>query len=236
MTRSRSLQHVRREEFVRHVPLFAGLSDAAYAQLAAGLREQRYRKNEVVFHAEDPGDAMYLLRRGMVKVTLVTSDRRDVVVALLHPPDFFGEMALLDGLPRSATVTTLEASEMFLLLRPTFVDLLMRTPSLARKIAEGLSWRMRRTLDLVHRLAFLDTHGKVARVLFRLALEKGQATEHGTTLDIRLTQRTLAELAGTTRETTAVVLRDFQQAGFLRMTGGTIILLEPAILERLAQT
>jgi CRP/FNR family transcriptional regulator len=139
-------------------------------------------------------------------------------------------MVLLDDMARSATVTALEACEAFPLERDTFVELLQRRPSIVLKMATTLSLRLRKAIELVDSLAFQDAYARVARVVFNLTQEAGQETVEGTSLGMRLTQRQLANLTGTTRETTARVLKDFQQAGYLRVTGGYITVLEPMIL------
>lgn len=229
-----SLHTVRRSMLLQRVPLFAGFSAAEYTHIAAILREQRYKKHAVICHANDPGNALFLLTTGTVQMTVETADARELVLGLLYPGDFFGEMALIDHLPRSATVTTLEPSETLVLRQEAFVDLLQRTPALARKFAETLSRRLRKACDLVRSLAFLDAHGKVARILFTLSNEKSWDTPPGTMVEMRLTQHAIARLTGVTRETAAHVLRDFQQAGYVRMTRGSIVVLEQAMLARLA--
>lgn len=231
----RALSHARRVELLRHVPLFTDLSETDYDMLATALREQRYRKNAVIFYADDPGNSLFLLTSGLMQMTVDMRDQRELILGLLYPGDFFGEMALLDSQPRSATVTALEASEVLVLAQDAFVYLVQHTPSLARKIGETLSRRLRKSQDLVRSLAFLDAHGKVARVMFTLSREKGRVTAQGTVVDMRLTQYAIAKLAGLTRETTAHVLRDFHEAGYLRMSRGSITILEQMILARLAQ-
>jgi CRP-like cAMP-binding protein len=220
---------------LQQVPLLAGLASQEYAELAAGLRERKYRKNEVIFHARDPGDTLFLLARGLAKITVEAADTRELIMGLLYPKDFFGEMVLLDDLTRSATVTAIEASEAFLLERDVFVELTERRPSIVFKVTETLCSRLRKANELVDSLAFQDAYGRVARVVFNLSQQVGQETTEGTSLGMRLTQRQLANLAGTTRETTARVLKDFQQAGHLRITGGYITVLEPMILAQIAQ-
>jgi CRP/FNR family cyclic AMP-dependent transcriptional regulator len=219
---------------LQQVPLFTGLSPEDYAHLAGVLREQRYRKNAVIIHCNDPGDALFILTSGLAQMTVATSEQRELILGLLYPGDFFGEMALLDRLPRSATVTTLEPSVALVLAQGTFAELMQRFPSLAQKIAETLSRRLRKAIDLVHSLAFLDAHGRVARVVFTLALERGRTTIQGTIVEVRLTQQAIANLAGLTRETTAHVLHDLQEAGYLRLTRDAIIVLEQGMLARLA--
>ena len=127
-----SLSTARRSMLLRRVPLFADFSAAEYTQIAAILREQRYKKHAVIFHANDPGNALFLLTTGSVQMTIATTGAREFVLGRLYPGDFFGEMALLDQLPRSATVTALEPSETLVLLQEAFADLLQRTPVLAR--------------------------------------------------------------------------------------------------------
>jgi CRP-like cAMP-binding protein len=230
-----SPRYVRREELLRQVPLLAGLAAPEYAELAAVLRERQYKRNEVIFHARDPGNTLFLLARGLAKVTVEAADQRELIKGLLYPMDFFGEMVLLDDMTRSATVTALEACEAFLLERDTFVELLEHRPLIVLKIVETLSRRLRKAIELVDSLAFQAAYARVARVVFNLSQEVGQETVEGTSLGVRLTQRQLANLAGTTRETTARVLKDFQQAGHLRVTGGYITVLEPMILAQLGQ-
>lgn len=230
-----SPRYARRETLLQQVPLLAGLASQEYAELAAGLRERQYRKNEVIFHARDPGNTLFLLARGLAKVTVEAVDKRELIMGLLYPTDFFGEMVLLDDLTRSATVTALEASEALLLEREAFIELTERRPLIVFKVAETLSRRLRKAIELVNSLAFQDAYARVARVVFNLSQEVGQETTEGTSLGVRLTQRQLANLAGTTRETTARVLKDFQQAGHLRVTSGYITVLEPMILAQIAQ-
>jgi CRP/FNR family transcriptional regulator, cyclic AMP receptor protein len=173
---------------------------------------------------------LFLLKHGVVKITIEASDHRELIVRLLYPTDFFGEMALLDALPRSARVTALEASTALLLDRDVFIELIERVPALMRKMAETLCHRLRKANELIYSLAFLDAYAKVGRVIINLAQEQGQAPVQGTTVGLRLSQRHLAELTGMARGTIARVLSDFQQAGYVCMTGGQIIILEPARL------
>lgn len=223
-----------RQAFLRQVPLFADLLAEEYRQLAAILRERHYKKHEVIFHTGDPGDALFLLTRGLVKITVEAADWHELIVVLLSHEDFFGEMALVDALPRSATATALEPSQVLVLERDSFVALLECTPRLVRKLAQTLGRRLRKANELIHSLAFLDAHGKVARVLLTLVQNTEQAPAGGSKPALQLTQRTLAELAGTSRETTTRVLGDLQQAGYLRLKSGTITILEPAMLAQMA--
>ena len=148
-----------------------------------------------------------------------------MILCILYPTDFFGEMSLLDGMPRSATVTTQEPSEVLTISREHFLSIIEQSPKILLKMTAVLSKRLRNTNALIHSLAFFDVYGKVARLLLNLAAERGRVTEQGTVIDMRLTQQELADLAGMTRETMARTLREFQQAGCIHVESGIISIL-----------
>jgi CRP/FNR family cyclic AMP-dependent transcriptional regulator len=185
-----------------------------------------------IFHVEDPGNAMFILKDGLVKITIEDQNGREIILRMLYPTDFFGEMSLLDGMPRSATVTTQEPTDALVLYREHFLALIERSPKILLNMTAVLSRRLRKMNELIRSLAFYDVYGKVARVLLTLAAEKGRATEQGTVIDLRLTQQELAELAGMSRETMTRTLRDFQQAGCVRIESGIITILEVDMLRR----
>ena len=155
-----------------------------------------------------------------------------MILRILYPTDFFGDMSLLDGMPRSATVTTQELSEVLTISREHFLSIIETSPKIMLKLTTVLSKRLRKANELIHSLAFFDVYGTVARVLLNLAGERGRVTEQGTVIDMRLTQQELAELAGMTRETMARTLREFQQAGCIRVESGIISILALDMLRR----
>lgn len=223
------LQYV---DFLRKVTLFSELDDAQLAQLAGVVREQHYKKNATFFHVDDPGNALFILKDGLVKITIEDQSGREIILRMLYPTDFFGEMSLIDDMPRSASVTTLEPSDALVIYRDAFLHLIEKNPSILLKMTVVLSRRLRRVNELIRSLAFHDVYGKVARVLLNLATEKGRSTDDGTVIDLRLTQQELAELAGMSRETMTRTLRDFQQAGCVRIESGIITILEIGMLQR----
>ena len=219
-------------DFLRKVPLFSELDEEQLQQLAGVVREHHYKKNVTIFHVEDPGNALFILKSGLVKVTIEDQSGREIILRMLYPTDFFGEMSLIDDMPRSATVTTLEPSDAMIIYREPFLNLIEKYPKILLNMTTVLSRRLRRVNELIRSLAFHDVYGKVARVLLNLATEKGRATEEGTVIDLRLTQQELAELAGMSRETMPRTLRDFQQAGCVRIESGIITILEIGMLQR----
>jgi CRP/FNR family cyclic AMP-dependent transcriptional regulator len=223
------LQYV---DFLRKVSLFAELPEEELRQLAGVVREQHYRKNTTLFHIDDPGNALFILKSGMMKTTIEDQNGREIILGMVYPADFVGEMALLDGMPRSATVTTQEPCEALIIYRQHFLELIHKSPSILLNMTAALSRRLRKMNELIRSLVFFDVYGKVARVLLTLMAEKGRATAQGTVIDLRLTQQELAELAGMSRETMTRTLRDFQQAGVVRIESGIITILELDMLQR----
>jgi CRP/FNR family transcriptional regulator/CRP/FNR family cyclic AMP-dependent transcriptional regulator len=223
------LQYV---DFLRKVPLFSELAEEELRQLAGVVREQHYRKNVTIFHINDPGNALFILKTGLVKVTIEDHNGREIILRILYPTDFFGDMSLLDGMPRSATVTTQEPTDCLVIYRDHLLLLLEKTPRILLNMTATLSRRLRRVNELIRSLAFYDVYGKVARVLLDLASERGRQTSEGTVIDLRFTQQELAELAGMSRETMTRTLRDFQQAGVVRIESGIITILEIDMLRR----
>lgn len=219
-------------DFLKKVPLFSELDDDELQQLASVIREQHYKKHTTVVHVDDPGSALYILKSGLVKVTIEDQHGYEMILRILYPTDFFGDMSLLDGMPRSATVTTQEISEVLTISREPFLSIIEKSPKILLKMTAVLSKRLRKANELIHSLAFFDVYGKVARVLLNLAAERGRVTEQGTVIDMRLTQQELAELAGMTRETMARTLREFQQAGCIRVESGVISILALDMLRR----
>lgn len=219
-------------DFLKNVPLFSELDSDELRQLAGVVREQHYKKHETIVRIDDPGSSLYILKTGLVKITIEDQHGYEMILRILYPTDFFGEMSLIDGMPRSANVTTQDVSEVLTITREHFLGIMEHFPKILLKVATVLSKRLRKANELIHSLAFFDVYGKVARVLLNLAAERGRVTEQGTVIDMRLTQQELAELAGMTRETMARTLREFQQAGCIRVESGIISILELDMLRR----
>jgi CRP/FNR family cyclic AMP-dependent transcriptional regulator len=218
--------------FLKNVPLFAQLDDGELAQLTLGVRERHFKNHTTIVHVDDPGTALYILKSGLAKVTLEAHQGAEVILRLLYPMDCFGEMALLDGMPRSATITTQAPSAVLTLARDAFLAMLEQVPSIALKMGIVLCERLRKANELIQSLIFFDVYGKVARVLLTLAAERGRVTPQATVIERRLTQHELAGLTGMRRETVARTLQAFQEAGCIRVDAGIISILEPELLRR----
>ena len=214
------------------VPLFAPLAPEELAGLAALLSRRRYAKGEVIFHQGDAGTALYIVEEGGVKIVLGSEEGKEVILALLGRGDFFGELALLDGEPRSADAVARDATQLLALRRDDFLRFVLDKPRVAASLLAVLSRRLRRTDQLVHDAAFLDVRGRLARVLLELAEAQGQPEPEGVVLAARLTQGELAEMVGATRESINKWLGFYTRRGVLRFERGRLTLMD---LERLRQ-
>ncbi len=209
------------------VPLFAQLVPEELDKLAALLRPHRYRAGEVVFHEGDAGTTLYIVKDGEVKVVLGSAEGKEVILALLGRGDFFGELALLDGQPRSADAVATTDTSMLILNREEFSRFMAEYPRFATSLLAVLSRRLRRTDHLVHDAAFSDVRTRLIKVLLELGQSKGAPGPRGVVISSRLTQGDLANMVGTTRESVNKWLRHYAQRGLLRHDRGRMTLLDP---------
>jgi CRP-like cAMP-binding protein len=200
--------------------------------LSGLLRERRYSKGEVIFHQGDVGTALFMIRKGEVAIRLSSSEGREVILALLGRGDAFGELALLDGEPRSTDAVAREETQLLSLHQEDFRRFLSERPQVAMGLLAVLSRMVRRVTQLVHDSAFLDARARLARVLLDLARTQGQPNPEGKVLIPKLTQAELANLCGVTRESANKWLRFYTREGLLSYESGQITLLDPERLRR----
>jgi CRP/FNR family cyclic AMP-dependent transcriptional regulator len=221
---------------LRRCALFAKVDADTLALCASTLRVRRYRKNETIFHQGDPGDSLYILESGTVKIVLLSPESEEgAIIATLGRGDFFGELALLDGAPHSATAVAMEPTEALVLHRDRFEELVETEPLLRRALFAGLVTELRRLTGHVEELHFLDLPGRLASRIVRLARE----SQPEGTLDIRLdwpfTQSDLAAMIGGTRQTVNRLLSDMTAQGLVRIEKDTLVIPDLARLERAAE-
>ena len=217
--------------FLHQVSLFSDLSDMDLRELESVVRERSFRKNEVIFHAQEPGNALFVIKRGRVKISMDDRGGREIILRILEAGDFFGEMSLLDGEPRSATVTSLEPCQALILFREQFLRFIPRHPEVVMKMLTALSRRLRKADEKISRLVFADAYEKVASVLMDIIEERKIPLNVGTEIPNSLTRKELANLAGLSRETLTRVIADFQRAGLVRIEGRRITIVNPTKLK-----
>ena len=212
--------------------LFAGMSIESLTAISRTLRGRRFRRGEVLFHEGDPGDALFIVASGAVKVVVPSEEGDEAILATLRRGDFLGELALLDGAPRSASAIALEATEALALPRDQFLSLVAREAGIRDALLASLAGELRRLTTHVAELHFLDLTGRLAARLARLAQEHGERQPDGSIrLDAPLTQSDLAAMIGSTRQSVNKLLGEFEDDGLLRLDHDSIFVPN---LERLA--
>ena len=218
---------------LRRCRLFARVDDESLALCAAGLRVRRYRKNETIFHEGDPGDSLYIVESGSVKIVLAPPDGEDVaIIATLGRAEFFGELALLDGAPHSATAIAIEPTQTLVLRRETFDDLIETQPALRRALFAALAAELRRLTDHVEDLFFLDLPGRLASSLVRRARQERPDSSTDVRLDWPFTQSELAAMVGGARQSVNRLLVDMSSRGLIRIEDDVLVIPDVDALAR----
>ncbi len=213
----------------RRFELFAELDDRELGAIAAVAKARRFAKDDVVFHADESGDIFCLIKEGQVKVTMISPEGKEIILSMLGPGDFFGEMALLDDEPRSATVIATEALELVTIWRTDFLQILSENFSIARKVLAELSKRLRNASNRIESLATMDVYGRLARFFLDLARDQGKVLDNGYVAVTRPTHQSIANMIGTSRETVSRLIHDLMKQNLLLSEGKTIYLKKTAL-------
>ncbi len=220
------------DDVVRTAPLFAALDDDAAAALRSSMNEVELARGKVLFAEGDPGDRLYIVTEGKIKLGRTSSDGRENLLAVLGPGEMFGELSLFDPGPRTSTATALTDATVVGLGHDDLQPWLTGRPEVAGQLLRALAQRLRRTNENRADLVFSDVPGRVAKALLDLARRFGVQTGDGIHVTHDLTQEELAQLVGASRETVNKALADFQHRGWLRHEARAVVLLD---VDRLAR-
>lgn len=215
--------------------IFQDVDPEAMATLTQELEWLTFPRNHAIFVEGEPGDRLYVLVEGKVKVGRRSADGRESLIAVMGPGDTFGELALFDPGPRTATVTTLTEVRVAAVPRQALSVWIADRPQIAEQLLRVLARRLRRTNDDLCDMIFTDVPGRVAKQLLDLTKRFGRQDGGGLRVDHELTQLELAQLVGSSRETINKALSEFANRGWIRQQGKTIFVLEPAKLARRAR-
>ena len=215
------------------VPYFAELPQEEVAELADLLILRRFGHGQVIFHHGDPGGLLYIICYGKVKISYSTHDGQEALLAILGAGDFFGELALLDDSPRSATAEALESTESLTLHREDFRNYLSSNPDFTMHVLQTMAKHIRRLNSQLSDIFFLDLPGRLARTLLRLADEHGKKVDDCIMIDLTLTQTDLAEMTGATRVSINKALGRFRRSGWVKFEGRRFSICDRGALENL---
>lgn len=222
MVRSRAMSLAK----LRHkVPLLVGFGPSEFESLEKRLVRRRYPGGQTLFHMGDEGGSLHLIERGRVKVTIPSSSGEELILAILGAGDLLGELSLIDGKPRSATVQALEETETVCLHRKDLLALMRNRFDVVEKILEVLARRIRDTDMLLADMHFLDITSRLAKKILDLGDTFGIREGGQIRIGVKITQKELASMIGATRESINKQLKALRDQGLVRIGGGTIEIL-----------
>ena len=217
-------------DVLRRAPLFASLDDEAFAALTKEITEVDLSRGATLFHEGDPGDQLYFIVSGKIKLGRTASDGRENLVAVMGPGEIFGEMALFDPSPRSTSATAVSETRLAGLKHENLRKVIQHSPEVSAQLLQALARRLRRTNENLADLVFSDV--PVAKALLDLADRFGRPATDGILVAHELTQEELAQLVGASRETVNKALAEFVQRGWIRLEARAVVILD---LQRLKQ-
>lgn len=208
-------------DLVRRVPLFAVLTEAQAWSISQSIVKRRYKRGENIVEQGSKSNALFILLSGRARVVSVDAKGREVILAVLHPGDYIGEMSLIDGEAHSATVQAEVQTDVMMLGRVAFLQCLPENTSMSFAIMRGLALRLRRADRKIESLALMDVYGRVARALMELT----DVMQEERVIRNKLSRQDLAKMVGASREMVSRVMKDFEQQGFVveREDGSTLI-------------
>ena len=215
-------------------PLFAALDDEARDALRRTMDEVSLPRGATLFGEGDPGDRLYVVTQGKIKLGRTAADGRENLLAVMGPGEMFGELSLFDPGPRTATATAITETTLSGLGHDDLQPLLTQRPEVAGRLLAALARRLRRTNEAMADLVFSDVPGRVAKALLDLSTRFGVTVDDGLRVTHDLTQEELAQLVGASRETVNKALADFAARGFLRLEGRAVVILDVERLTRRA--
>jgi CRP/FNR family cyclic AMP-dependent transcriptional regulator len=221
-------------ELLARTGLFGELDEAARRRLSEVAIDRTYKKGQLIFYQGDLGESLFIVAEGTVKVFVTSEDGDEMVLVTLGPGDIFGELAVIDGGPRSASAETLEPTKLLALTRNTLLQVMTEHPSITDSLLKTLGSVVRRLTEQASDLVFLDLHGRVAKLLVGFADARGARSDGETVLDLHLTQTDLAAMVGGSRQSVNQILRMFERRGFLELRGRKIVVKEVSQLRRRA--
>ena len=216
---------------LRHHPLFGQLPLRVIEHLGSYMRKRALARGETIFAKGDPGSGLMGVLSGSVKISVPSADGRDIVLNIIHAGEIFGEIALLDGRPRTADATAMTDCELIVIERRDFIPFLRSEPDLIMQIVEVLCSRLRWTTEQVQDVTFLDLPTRLAKALLHLVRESEPPADGG---KLTITQRELSQLIGRSRESTNKQLRVWAKQGWVRLQRGAVTVLQPEKLVEVA--
>ncbi|MBV9845723.1 MAG: Crp/Fnr family transcriptional regulator [Kutzneria sp.] len=223
------------DETLARAGIFQGVDQTAAEALLHTLDPIDFPRGHVVFAEGEPGDRLYIIQSGKVKIGRKSSDGRENLLSIMGPSDMFGELSIFDPGPRTSTATTVTEVRALSMGRPELREWITKRPEIAEQLLRVLARRLRRTNNMLADLIFTDVPGRVAKALLQFAQRFGSQEAGLLRVTHDLTQEEIAQYVGASRETVNKALADFAHRGWLRLEGKSVLILDPERLARRAR-
>ncbi len=213
-------------ELLHTVPIFNDLNNKDIIAMSEKMVSRSYDKGQMILLEESMGETFFVITEGSVKITRLSDDGREVILAMLGEGDFFGEMSLLDGEGRSANVVSIEDSEVLTLSRNDFLDILQTYPKIAISLLEELARRLRKSDQQIESLSLSDVEHRIGMTLVRLSEELGKIKNGNVKIPNLPYQQDIANMAGTSRETVSRTLSILEEKGLVVREGRNLTIFD----------
>jgi len=217
------------------VPLFSSLKPEQLKEVASRLIIRNYKRGATILYQDEPGSMLYIIVNGHVKITTVSPEGEELILAVLTDDDFFGELSLLDGQSHSASAIAMENTQVVTLNRDEFLEVISKNPEIVSNILVALSSRLRHTNTLFEDAVFLNLPARLSKRLLELGEKYGVKTSNGLKIELRLTQQDLANFLGASRVAINKLLHSLQDSGLISNDGKHITILRPSDLRNNVQ-
>ena len=220
--------------YLKKIPLFQDLSHDTMHKLVTCIEMREVRRRQVIYLPGDPGQAVFFVNGGRVKISKVTRDGKELTLAYRGPGEIFGELVMIDGGPREEMAEAMENALITELERGEFERLVQKEGMIGYRLSKCIAQRRREVENKIEQLIFKDVNAKLAELLLRLATEYGIEDSRGTLVSLKITHQEMANLIGSTRETVSLTLSQFKRKGLIQTDGRKVILADREGLRALA--
>ncbi len=212
---------------LKEVDLFRNLDEEELKEIIPYVKKQQFAKKEMIFAEGEPSNYLYIVKSGKVKITKLSQEGKEIILELISPNEIFGGVAVLRGFPYPANAVAMEDTEVLKIERNALMRILDRFPSLMYCIAMNIGERMRGSHEMLKNIALERVEARIASLLLKLSDKMGKETEEGILIDMRLTKQDIADMVGTTVETSIRTMSKLKKMGLIKEKGGQIVITNP---------
>lgn len=216
---------------IRKIGIFEGLTEEEAGGIVPLLLSEKFSRKDTIFSEGDPSDWFYFVESGEVKITKISLDGKEIILEIIHPGDFFGGLAVLRGFPYPANAVAKEDSEVLKISRADLMKVVEKHPKIMLSIVQEMGDRIKHSHETTKNIALEKVSARIAALLLKLARESGTPTERGVELAMKLTKQEIAEMVGTTVETSIRTMSQFKKMGLIEERAGKIVIVDPSGLE-----